>query len=70
MNSAAWNATQDAAKNPETWFGDGKHGEQVVYAAGTFTVGSNGDTQDFATAGGAATALEYQWTQEDKRNAE
>ena len=61
-------AVEQAAKNPTTWQGDGKHEDQVVYGAGTFTVGSNGDTQDFATAGGAATALEYQWTQEDKRN--
>ncbi len=60
-------AVEQAAQNPEQWIGDGKHEEQVVYAAGTFTVASNGDAQDFATAGGAANALEHQWQEEDKR---
>lgn len=65
MQQSARQAVENAARNPTNWIGDGEHEEQVVYAAGTFTVGSNGDVQDFATAGKAAEALAYQWEQED-----
>lgn len=59
-------AVKQAQANPEQWFGDGRHEDEVLFANSTFTVGSNGDYEDFYTAADAEAALANSWRQEDK----
>lgn len=51
-----------AGENEEVWYGIGDEHDQVVFAAGVWTVGSNGDIDDFATEACAVQALAESWT--------
>lgn len=59
---------QKAQENPKSWQSDGKHDDEVIFANGIYSVGSNGDVADYKTASEAAEALEYSWQQEDNNS--
>ena len=55
-----------AQANPEQWFGDGQHEDEILFANGVFTVGSNGDCEDFESAKDALAALQSSWERENR----
>ena len=64
--NAAKKAVNKAASHPMTWSGDGQHDDEVCFANGVYSVGSNGDVADYDDAAAAAEALGYQWEMQDE----
>ena len=66
MNNSAIQAVVSAYTTPEVWCGDDNHDAQVVFANGVYTVGSNGDVQDYTDSDEAIVALAREWDKEDQ----
>lgn len=65
--NAAKKAIKTAASYPMTWSGDGQHDDEVCFANGVYSVGSNGDVADYDDATTAIDALIYQWEMQDEK---
>lgn len=65
MRNRAIQLTTEAVVVPETWCSDNHHDTEIIYANGVYSVGTNGDVADYASADEAIEALVYQWDLED-----
>lgn len=65
MRNRAIQLAVEAYAAPETWCSDDHHDTEIIYANGVYSVGTNGDVADYASADEAIEALVYQWDLED-----
>ena len=65
MHMTATQLVEWAEKSPEVWHSDNQHEDEVIFANGMYSVGSNGDVADYFTASEAVSALEHSWANED-----
>lgn len=63
LKQLAQEAAEMAENHEEVWFGVDLNADQIVYANDTWSVGSNGDAEDYQDRDAAISALATSWQQ-------